>query len=83
MTRRPKRKARPTAAEVRAARKKAGLTQTQAAQVIYSTLSAWQKWESDEGAEARRMHPALFELFLLKTTHDMVAFVEAMRRVKA
>lgn len=63
-----RRKANPTPAEVRAAREKAGLTQTQAAQVIYSTLSAWQKWESEEGAaEARRMHPGLFELFLIKT----------------
>jgi putative transcriptional regulator len=56
-------KRRPTAAAIHAARKHAELTQTEAAQRIYSTLRTWQDWE----AGARRMHPALFELFLLKT----------------
>lgn len=56
----------PTPAEVRAAREKAGMTLDQAAATIYSTLRAWQNWES-EGEENRRMHPGLFELFLIKT----------------
>lgn len=55
----------PTAAEVVAARDRAGLTQRAAAHKIYATLRAWQSWE-DENDE-RRMHPGLFELFLFKT----------------
>lgn len=60
-------KSNPTPAEIRAAREAAGLTQTQAAQVIYSTLRAWQNWENDDATDGRRMHPAAFELFMLKT----------------
>ena len=52
----------PTPEEVRAARNAAGLTQTEAAAVVYCTLSAWQRWEQGE----RSMHPATFELFSLK-----------------
>lgn len=69
-------KQNPTPAEIREAREKAEtvlgrkleapLTQTQAAELIFSTLRAWQDWEA-EGATNRRMHPAAFELFLLKT----------------
>lgn len=55
--------ASPTPAEIRAAREAAGLTQTDAAELIYSTLSAWQRWEQAE----RAMHPALWELFRIKT----------------
>lgn len=53
----------PTAAEILAAREYARLTQTEAAQIIYSTLRTWQDWE----AGARRCHPAIFELFIIKT----------------
>lgn len=53
----------PTPQQVKAAREAAGLTQTAAATLIYSTCRAWQKWE---GGEAR-MHPGMFELFELKT----------------
>lgn len=49
--------------DVRAAREASGLTQTAAAAVIYSTLRTWQDWESG----SRRMHPAMLELFLIKT----------------
>lgn len=48
---------------VRAARRSADLTQTEAAALIYRTRRNWQQWESDE----RRMDAALFELFLIKT----------------
>ncbi len=48
---------------IRAARAAAGLTQAQAGALIYAPLRTWQDWE----AGARRMHPALFELFLLKS----------------
>lgn len=58
----------PTPDEVRAAREAAGLTQTQAAAVVHGTLRAWQGWEATAGQpDARRMHPGLWELFLLKT----------------
>lgn len=56
----------PLPREVVAARECAGDTQTAAALRVYATLRAWQNWES-EGTEGRRMHPAVFELYLLKT----------------
>lgn len=59
--------ANPTPAQIRAARELAGLTQTEAAQLVYATLRAWQNWENEiDPAESRRMHPAIFELFLVK-----------------
>lgn len=54
--------ANPSPAEIRAAREAAGLTQSQAAALVHSTLSAWQRWEQAE----RSMHPALWELFRIK-----------------
>jgi putative transcriptional regulator len=73
-------KQNPTSAEVRAAREAAGLTQTQAAAMIYGTLRSWQNYEAEEGAaDARRMHPGLFELFLLKTAQlSLEAAIEAV-----
>ncbi len=56
-------KANPTTKEILAARERAGLTQTAAGELIYGSLRTWQDWESGE----RRMHPGLFELFLIKT----------------
>jgi len=53
----------PSPAEVRAAREAAKLTQTEAAERIHGTLRAWQDYEGGQ----RRMHPGLFELFLIKT----------------
>ncbi len=52
----------PAPDEVRGARESAGLTQTEAARVIYGSLRTWQEWESGE----RRMHPAFWELFRRK-----------------
>lgn len=52
----------PGAEEVRAAREAAGLTQTEAARLIYCTLRAWQDWEGGQ----RRMHPGLWELWQIK-----------------
>lgn len=54
--------ANPTPEAIRAARKAAGLTQTQAAALIYCTLRGWQDWEAGK----RAMHPAFFELFRRK-----------------
>jgi putative transcriptional regulator len=64
----PKPGANPKPAEIKAAREAAGLTQTEAAEVIYSTLRTWQDWEA-EGDARRRMHPGLWELWLIKTAH--------------
>jgi DNA-binding transcriptional regulator YiaG len=52
----------PFPSAIREARAAAGLTQTQAAALIYCTLRGWQDWEGGR----RAMHPAFFELFLLK-----------------
>ena len=53
----------PKPADILAAREKAGLNQTEAAALLYSTQPAWQRWEAGE----RPMHPAFWELFRLKT----------------
>ncbi|MGZ8220089.1 MAG: helix-turn-helix domain-containing protein [Methylobacter sp.] len=53
----------PTPEQIIQARTDAGLTQTQAAETIHCSLGAWKKWESGE----RKMHPAFWELFLIKT----------------
>jgi putative transcriptional regulator len=52
----------PTPEQVLDARTRAGMTQTEAAHLIYCTLSAWQRWEQGE----RTMHPALYEAFTHK-----------------
>lgn len=52
----------PTPQQILEARKAAKLTQTAAAALIYTALGSWQKWELG----TRKMHPAMWELFLLK-----------------
>jgi DNA (cytosine-5)-methyltransferase 1 len=53
----------PTKEEIRAARDALGMTQSEAAYVIHSSLIAWQKWEAGD----RRMHAAFWDLFRRKT----------------
>lgn len=53
---------KPTPDEIQAARSGAGLSQTAAAALIYSTLRTWQDWEAGKAA----MHPGLWELFNIK-----------------
>lgn len=53
----------PTPEKIRAARERAGLTQTEAGALLHVNLRSWQKWEGGE----RAMHLAFWELFLLKT----------------
>ncbi|TGC30851.1 transcriptional regulator [Pseudomonas citronellolis] len=55
--------ATPDPAEILTARKAVGLSQTAAAALVHSSLRTWQQWEAGD----RRMHPGLWELFLLKT----------------
>ncbi len=47
----------PTPEAIRQWREECGLTQTEAAHLIWCTLSAWQRWE----AGTRKMHPAFWE----------------------
>jgi putative transcriptional regulator len=54
----------PTPEQIKEARRKAGLSQTTAAALIYSTLRTWQDWE----AGIAKMHPGLWELFRLKVS---------------
>lgn len=56
----------PTPADVKSARIAAGLTQKQAAAVIYKDIRAWQRYEAGD----RHMDAALYELFLLKTCRN-------------
>lgn len=56
----------PTPQAIRDKRADLDLTQTEAAKLVYSSLRAWQQWESGE----RRMHPGLWELFVIKTSAE-------------
>lgn len=47
---------------IRALRDSIGLTQAQAASLVYCTERGWQDWEG----EKRRMHPAIWHLFRIK-----------------
>lgn len=49
--------------QIKEARRKAGLTQEQAAKLVHVTTRAWQLWEAGD----RKMHPACWELFTIKT----------------
>lgn len=55
---------KPTSERICAAREAAGLTQSAAAALVHANLRSWQKWEAGE----RAMHPAFWELFLIKTS---------------
>ena len=56
----------PTPAQVRAARIAAELSQQEAARLVWTGPRTWQRYES-EGQDGRAMHPALWELFCLKS----------------
>ena len=60
--RRPSRN--PDPSDIKAARVAAGLTATEAATLLHTSYRAWKQWEDGD----RRMHPAFWELFLIKTT---------------
>lgn len=53
---------KPSPEEIRAARKAAGLTQTQAAHLVYCSLRTWQQWEAGRS----KMPQGLWELFMSK-----------------
>lgn len=54
----------PTADEIKAARSAALLTQTEAGLLVHTTCRTWQQWEAGD----RRMHPAFWELFRIKSS---------------
>lgn len=56
--------ANPKPEQIRAEREAAGLTQTAAATLVHTTCRTWQQWEAGD----RRMHPAFFELFRIKSS---------------
>lgn len=58
--------ANPAPEDICAARKAAGLSQPEAAALIYSTKRTWQDWE----AGVARMHPGLWELFTRKLAEN-------------
>ena len=52
----------PTAAQISAARERAGLSQQQAAALVHVDIRSWRRWELAE----RGVNMAAWELFLLK-----------------
>jgi len=56
----------PAPVDIIVARKAAGMTQTAAASIVYSSCRSWQQWEAGD----RRMHPAVWELFKIKVEED-------------
>ncbi len=50
--------------KIKQARKDAGLTQSQAAALVYSSLRTWQNWERYDN-----MNPAIFDYFLIRLLH--------------
>ncbi len=63
----------PTPSEIKAARNAAGLTQTQAGALLHTTVRTWQQWEAGD----RAMHPAMWELFCIKTEKHQPAPTDA------
>lgn len=58
----------PLPAEVRATREAAKISQTAAAALVHTTCRTWQQWEAEAGTPShRKMHPAFWELFKIKT----------------
>lgn len=56
----------PAPAQIKEARVTAGLSQSEAAALIFSKLRTWQDWEAGKA----KMHPGLWELFQLKTRRE-------------
>lgn len=59
--------ANPSPATIIRAREDARLTQTQAAELLHTSLTTWQGYEAPKGSvNYRRMHPAFWELVQVK-----------------
>lgn len=57
--------------ELYEARKEAGLTQDEAAALVYTTSRTWQKWEAGDitGKTEKNNYMARTELFMVKATN--------------
>jgi DNA-binding XRE family transcriptional regulator len=67
----------PKPAQIRELRETYGLSQADAADVVYSALRSWQNWEAGEV----RMHPAIWAWFKhIVTTTQQSAFETALPR---
>lgn len=53
----------PSPSTIREARRLLGITQSKAAEMVHSTCRVWQQWEAGD----RKMHPAFWELFQIKS----------------
>jgi len=62
--------------KVKAARTTSGLTQAEAALLVYTSIDNWQNWEQGRNVMTR----AIYELFLLKTGQITLATPPAGRR---
>ena len=58
----------PTPQKIKEARAYAGLTQTQAANLVHVSLNAWQKWEGGR----TKMSETAWDLFLIKTKRQQI-----------
>lgn len=61
--------ANPSVEDIRIAREEIGLSQTAAAALVHTTCRTWQQWEAGD----RRMHPAFWELFRIKSALNVRA----------
>ena len=57
----------PNPLEIKQTRRSLGLTQAQAASIISVALITWQNYEQGN----RKIHPAFWELFTLKTSRNL------------
>lgn len=55
---------KPTPDDIKAARRRVGITQTEAANLLHTTCRVWQQWEAGD----RKMHAAFYDLFLRRIT---------------
>lgn len=53
----------PLPSAIKEIRSEIGISQTAAAALVHTTCRTWQQWEAGD----RRMHPAFWELFKIKT----------------
>jgi hypothetical protein len=65
----PSKSISPTPEQIREARLEAGLSQTEAAGLLFCHMMTWVKWEHYDVKDRTRnssMHPAFWELFQIK-----------------
>lgn len=58
----------PTADRIKARRKQAGISQAEAAELVFATEKTWRNWEQDKS----KMRRGVFELFLLRCGYTLL-----------